>query len=144
MPKPIEGALFRILGMLGGLMCAAAASLVALYLCKVFGWPMLGFALAAVVSVVGFALLGLLCHRYFMWFFFAPLIAQTWSGAGADRALRDWRESVALASLVFGLIGLAIGALGKFHAAFAIGAVLFLGFAIFGPKVFREREQRIG
>jgi hypothetical protein len=90
-----------------------------------------------------FIVLGCLVNRYFMWFFFAPLIAHTWSGAGKDGALRDWRESVALASLVFGLIGLVIGALGKFHAAFAIGALLFLGFALFGPKVFRERE-RIG
>ena len=140
--KRIENVLDRVLGLLGGLVCAFVASLAAFYFCAIFGCHFLWFVGASAISVLCFSLLGLVLHRFFARFFipvFNGLANE--DGHARDDDEYSWNEWIACVGLFIALIALFVGSLFRIHIAFAVGAILFVGYAIFAPKVFRERKR---
>lgn len=137
-----DNTLDRVLGFFGGVVCAVAASLAALYACVVFRFHLVWFAGAAVFSLLLFSVLGLFIHRYFACFFI-PVFAAFANPDGHPHcddghSRKGWIASI---SLFLALIALFVGALFQIHMSFAAGAVLFVGYSLFAPRVFPERSS---
>ena len=138
--KRFESILDRALGFFGGVVCAVAASLAALYACTVFRFHLVWFIGAAVFSLLFFSVLGLLLHRYFACFFI-PVFAAFANPDGHahcddGHSRKGWIAGI---SLFVALIALFVGALFQIHISFAVGVVLFCGYSLFAPRVFLER-----
>ena len=135
--KLCEGVLDRVLGVCGGLVCAFAASLAAFYFRAILDGHLLWFLAASAFSFLLFSLLGLFLFRYFA-LFFIPVFNFLASGEqGGDEVAGPNvpRFGVSLGFLLT-LAALAAGAVFQLHPVFAVGAFLFLAYAIFAPKIF--------
>lgn len=139
--KRLNGMLDRILGCLGGGVCAVAISLAAFYVCAVFQFHIIWLGFVSVVSLLLFSVLGLVLHRYFACFlipiFNAFANAEGHAHCNDGHSGRQW---IAAVGLLLALVGLLFGALFQIHVMFAAGALLFVGYAVFAPRVFPNQR----
>ncbi|MEK7780700.1 MAG: hypothetical protein AAB370_04290 [Verrucomicrobiota bacterium] len=133
----------RVLGLLGGLVCAAAVSLIALYSLGIFRYHFLIFALVTVTLFVVGSVAGWLSPRYFSCFFM-PVFNLLANDEGTDHCDDgySWKAWVAMAGWVFGLIFLLVGALFQIHIIFGFGLLLFVAFATTAPTIFLADDKR--
>lgn len=122
-------------GFLGGLVCAFAGCLVAVYMYRMLGYPLMILLGVCLLSVLGFGLLGLLKPGYFGCFF-APLFS-AFAGDGAQFRDDDARWGfAAMISLFVALLSLLIGALFLLHVAAVFGVLAFVAYAAFAPSIY--------
>jgi len=140
--------LHRVLGWLGGLVCALSASLVVFYCLRVFHLHWLLFIGAVLAFLVVFSLLGLLLPRYFACFFFPVLVilgsggeAGAHDAAGPNTSREEWLAMFGTVTLAGAMLGLAAGALFQFHLCFYMGVAGFSTFAVMAPMIFTSPRK---